>query len=398
MDWSFLKRHHHAIPVLLILTGLTLGFHFWLVEEDKDIQEQYGKVNGTPGPKHSEAIAELMDPSILDYEGEGEVQFGGQDPTFIVVGFAVLLYFLSLMSGLEQSSFVQKYPPLKVLIFPAYILKKFPKFQDWLNKNKIYFSSIFCYMAIGFVFELGWKTIFARPRPGDVDGGLQYVAAWEIGTVSFDDAYHGSFPSGHTFACAVLYIFTFFGLLIKNEKTRKWYVPLSFTAVSVWSALMGWGRVADHAHYASNNLWAIYFAFVYCFFFFFYVFKVPEQKEAGTYQWDWQEKFKNEKWYKKPRRAWEMGLLISILFFQIGCLIIILGVKELVNAAFNLNFPMLTQLLAGDGIYWNAYGTSALMIGIGAILAAIFWWSIKINLDRRPSKVLRQLKTKRLNQ
>lgn len=405
MNLEIFKKKHYMLTVLLVSTIITVAIQIYFVFMEQAIQDYFGE----GGPGFLQWLHILMDPSILDYEGHGNAQFGGQDPAFILIGIALIGYLLSVFVDIYNwwvsKKFLERSQDLSAFVrvlgyigwiilmviatIPALIgalINMLPKLEEKMRKMRIYFSTIFSYAAFGFIIELSLKTFFARPRPGDAE---PFVHAWQIGTIIFEDAYHGSFPSGHTFACAVLYIIPFLCLMIKNKKKKYISVITSFILVTIWSALMGAGRVHSNAHYASDNLWAIYFAFIYAYFFYFYIWRVEEQVKAGPPKGSWHRE--GLKWYEQPRMAWELSLLFSIVFFEVGCLLLAIGAKELVNEIFSLGLPMVTDLLATSGLIISGYIVAIVLLAIGALIAFISSLFVNINLKRRPSEITEKL-------
>lgn len=101
---------------------------------------------------------------------------------------------------------------------------------------------------------------------------------------------------------------------------------------------------------------------------------------------EWKERFTEDKWFEKPRRAWAFLLTITLVFLVIGILAVALGIKELINEAFSLGLPMLAQYKEMDG-----YVASLAFFILGGILIGIFGWFTKNNLAMRPSEVLKRI-------
>ena len=86
---------------------------------------------------------------------------------------------------------------------------------------------------------------------------------------------------------------------------------------------MGYGRIMDNAHWASDCLWGIYFAFIYAYLFYFFLFRVSEQNQLFSLPATLEGSHPISE-----KKAWELGILFSFLFVQIGILLFLLGIKE----------------------------------------------------------------------
>ncbi|MBD3351349.1 MAG: phosphatase PAP2 family protein [Candidatus Lokiarchaeota archaeon] len=343
---NIFKKHHYLLSVLLVSTSIALIFHIIFYFYDVPILEYFGR----GGPGNNEAFGVFFD----DF---------GQNPSFIFVGIAVLFYFVSFIPGLSEK----------------------------LAKYRVLAAYVFFFAGFGYLFSISFKTFFARPRPGDIiplGGELPFVHAWEIGTESFDDAYHASFPSGHTFAASLLYSVPFLFLPMQDKKKKQVLFTISISLVTIWCILMGAGRVHDNAHFPSDTLWSTYIGFMCAYVTYFFILKVEDQIEAGPWKDEWRDK--SIPLIKRPSPLWAFSLLITLVLMEAGCLVFAIGIKELLNAALNLNLPMLTQYLADEGITLSPYIVSAVLIGVGGIFIGMFLHLTKLNMAKRPSEVVKK--------
>ncbi len=142
----------------------------------------------------------------------------------------------------------------------AFVFVMCAVFMSEQTLKKYFHTATRCALAAMLTLVIIWalKLTWGRLRPRD--GGIADFTAWYLPQWFTGDF---SFPSGHTANATVIfsvvYYFRFLG-----GKAKK-FVPLFYTALTVWLALVAFSRVVIGAHFLSDVLFgcAITLAIVY---------------------------------------------------------------------------------------------------------------------------------------
>lgn len=119
------------------------------------------------------------------------------------------------------------------------------------------FLALLMVIGPGLIVNSTFKNHWGRPRPLKVTnfgGEKPFLAVWEKGKASEGR----SFPSGH--ASVGYYLFAPFFFLSRTEKKRG-SIFFLFTGLG-YGTLMGIGRIAQGAHFASDVLWSAGFVYL----------------------------------------------------------------------------------------------------------------------------------------
>ncbi|MEM1058452.1 MAG: phosphatase PAP2 family protein [Verrucomicrobiota bacterium] len=126
----------------------------------------------------------------------------------------------------------------------------------------------------GLIVNTVLKDHFGRPRPRNVvefggkDAYLAPLVPGEQGTGK-------SFPCGH---CSVGFVLVAIYFLLRRRK--PWPSLAVLTAVILFGALLGVGRIAGGAHFASDVLWSGLICFGVCWTLYYFVLNVPAREDA----------------------------------------------------------------------------------------------------------------------
>ena len=108
----------------------------------------------------------------------------------------------------------------------------------------------------GLIVNSTFKEHWGRPRPREITnfgGKNPFLTVWEKNKTSEGS----SFPSGH--ASVGYFLFAPFFFLSRTEK-KGWSISFLFLGLG-YGTLMGIGRIAQGAHFASDVLWSAGFVY-----------------------------------------------------------------------------------------------------------------------------------------
>ena len=211
------------------------------------------------------------------------------------------------------------YIPLAIFVLPYLLSIIIPSLKEKMEKKGIlrYAGFLIAAAVAIMIVNRAFKGFFGRCRPGDIgqieDGVLQfYTSVWTIGSNTLADGMSsGSFTSGHTTTAVIVLIFAF--MLIKTG--NKLLIITSLTLATVWTGLMGFGRVVHGSHYFGDVLWAGVIGAGIIAWIYFKVLDVPAQEEGRL---------------KLHKPFAELRWALLFVFFGVGILAFAFGVKYVI--------------------------------------------------------------------
>ena len=192
-------------------------------------------------------FANFMNESYFNFNGDG---FGGQDLSFILFFFALIVYLITMIPRYEE----------------RYILTR-------IRSGFIIVSSV-----VLFVFNRVLATFFARVKPREVLLNPHlYTSMLKLGKYSISDAvFKGCFTSGFTTLATIMITLAFISL----TSSKIWKIVLNFIIFSSWGIIMGITRVVTGENYPTDVIWGYISGLLLINLIYFRVLRVPEQEEG----------------------------------------------------------------------------------------------------------------------
>lgn len=228
--------------IALIVIGLFCTSYFW----NRDLEFVRNATTHFVDPN----FANFMNESYFNFNGDG---FGGQDLSYLLFFFALIVYLISTMPRNEEK----------------FILTR-------IRSGFILVSSVVC-----FVFNRVIATFFARVKPEDVfRSSYLYTSMLKFGKYSIPDAIlKGCFTSGNATLAALMITLAFISLTSSN----KWKIVINFIIFSSWGIIMSITRVITGENYPTDVVWGYITTLLLIIWIYFRVLRVPEQ-ESGKFE------------------------------------------------------------------------------------------------------------------
>ena len=225
--------------IALIVIGLFCTSYFW----NRDLEFVRNATAHFVDPN----FANFMNESYFNFNGDG---FGGQDLSFILFFFALIVYLIAMIPRYEE----------------RYILTR-------IRSGFIIVSSV-----VLFVFNRVLATFFARVKPREaLLNPHLYTSMLKLGKYSISDAvFKGCFTSGFTTLATIMITLAFISL----TSSKIWKIVLNFIIFSSWGIIMGITRVVTGENYPTDVIWGYISGLLLINLIYFRVLRVPEQEEG----------------------------------------------------------------------------------------------------------------------
>ena len=265
------KNFSQISTIILVVIGLLFTSYFW----NRDYEIMLKATTHFVDPN----FAKFMNESYFNFNGDG---FGGQDLSYILFFFALIIYLFTLRPGNEEKYFLTR-----------------------IRTGFILVSSI-----VLFVFNRVVAVFFARVKPKETIVNKElYSSMLKFGHYSVSDAiFKGCFTSGNTTLATLVITLAFISL----TSPKLWKIIINFIVFSAWGVIMGITRVITGENYPTDVIWGYITGVLLIIWIYFRVLRVPDQ-EIG--------KFKIYLKYGELRYA------ISFLFYAVFMGTVLIGIK-----------------------------------------------------------------------
>ena len=268
---TYSKDFSQFTTIVLIVVGLFGTSYFW----NRDLEFVQNATTIFVDP----TFANFMNESYFNFNGDG---FGGQDLSYILFIFALIIYLITLKPKDEEKHILTR-----------------------IRSGFIIVSSI-----VLFVFNRVIATFFARVNPKEALYNTHlYTSMLKFGNYSIPDAIlKGCFTSGFTTLATIIITLAFISLTSSN----KLKIVLNFIIFSSWGIIMGITRVVSGENYPTDVLWGYISGALLVIWIYFRLLRVPDQ-ESGKF----------EIYSKYGELRWG----ISFIFYGLCVGIVLIGIK-----------------------------------------------------------------------
>jgi len=225
--------------IALLVIGLFCTSYFW----NRDLEYVRKAITHFVDPN----FANFMNESYFNFNGDG---LGGQDISFILFFFALIVYLITMI----------------------------PRYEERYTLTRIRSGFIIVSSVVLFVFNRVIATFFSRVKPREVLLRPHlYTSMLKFGKYSIPDAIlKGCFTSGFTTLATIMITLAFISLTSSNI----WKIVLNFIIFSSWGIIMGITRVITGENYPTDVIWGYISGILLISLIYFRILRVPEQEEG----------------------------------------------------------------------------------------------------------------------